>query len=112
MGCDVRESTCKHIEQELSKVYAHRSVRATPISYIDAIKAHLVDDNIRDHALSMLEKLRKYGLEDIYCQVLTCKFVYAWSDADIADALNIPSRKTVFSIRKRGLEILKERGFK
>lgn len=70
-----------------------------------------VEDTRHAHTMAMLNKLKSYGLPEIYCQVVTCRMCFAWSYADIAEELGIPHRETAYEIFKEAVRLLKERNY-
>jgi hypothetical protein len=96
---------CKHLAREMPK----ESVRETPIHYVDQYPAPEQD---KTEFTEFRQKLRKFGLEEIRIDILTLRFIYEWTFADIADYLYIPNRQTAFNIYKDALQLLKERGYK
>lgn len=108
----MKRQICPHLEAELAKLYARRSVHATPVSWVEALRSVKQEKVTKRQLLEFRDKLLRYGLPNIYASVLVCHFGLGWSDADIAEELHIPSRKTVFSIRAKAILLLKERNFK
>lgn len=103
---------CKELEVELSKMYAHTSVHAHSISYIDSLREEEKLETLEAKALELLDKLRAHALPDIYIQVLILKFAYDYDHVRIAKELSLPYWQTSKDIYYSAIELLKEIGYK
>lgn len=111
-GCQDADITiCKHLESLLPKS-THLSVGA----YLDRLIENKAIEEpevivMTEREAEFRDRLGSYGIEDIRIDVLTLKFVYGLSFAQIAEELHIPSRNTVQYIYNKALNLLRERGF-
>jgi hypothetical protein len=71
-----------------------------------------VPPNKEEQLEAMVDKLQKYAIPAIYIDVITHVCVHNWSFSEIAEALNIVSWQRARTIYMRGIELLKERGYK
>lgn len=109
--CGVKDYICQHLEKELASLVSNQSVHGHPVSYIETFR-NTVSESKEEQSLEMYDKLKAFALPEIYSMVLILRFVNNWSFSEIADELDIPSRQTAHAIYKRGLELLRERGYK
>lgn len=74
----------------------------------------ILPPNIKDGSFekTFRKKFKKFGLEQIQIDIIVLHFIYEYSLTEIAEHLSITSALTVYGLMKRGLDMLKAKGFK
>lgn len=79
--------------------------------YIENFPQHDALDHA-DAYDAFVDKLRSYALDELTVMVLAARCFFSWTFREIADEFNIPSPGTAHYMFKRGVNLLRERGYK
>lgn len=109
-GCDLSKRACSHLEELMPKYNRRGDKFMSALKDISQIPARDKEESIFLKRDKFIKLLKSYSIEPYMIDVLVGKFVYNWSESDIAREYGFVRDADVNRIFHRALEALKERG--
>lgn len=114
-GWELSPHVCKHLEALIQEpqvrqptIMHYRDIDNFQERYTIVIPENILNGQWE---AEFREKLKQYGLEPIFINIVVMRFLYEMSLKEIAKELEIVSPSTVLGLLRRSLQMLKERGF-
>ncbi len=121
-GCKPGRTPCPHLEKLVGESKKQPQYESTQRyvdmdiekAYYESGAGYVIPDNVsnRHYEYKFREKMEATGLEPVYVDILTLRFVYDMDLADIAEDLGIVSSSLVLTLLNKALAVVKEKGIK
>ena len=82
-------------------------------AYYDSGAGYVIPEGVRNRSYeyNFRNKMEKAGLEPVFVDILTLRYVYSMTWTDISNELGIVSVSTAYRLHKTALAVLKSKGF-